>query len=207
MQGFGLTIGSDLYLVLDRHARHDYYHNALESNLTYTHGQFVFSNLTSLKMVSGVIGTAVTPSNSSIMAVKVINGMSLIPSCDSPSSLDKGCLRDDSWSWWRQPLPWYAVFVLVPLYSVCSSLSNLQDWRSFQLLVMVAFSCAAFAANKATSNLLPGRTDLVSAAGAFVIGLLGNVYSRVVRGTAFTSMVTGVLFLVPVSVAHNLLLI
>lgn len=70
---------------------------------------------------------------------------------------------------------------------------------------MVVFSCAAYAANEATSSLLPGRTDIVSAAGAFVIGLLGNVYSRVVRGTAFTSMVTGVLFLVPVSTAHDLL--
>jgi uncharacterized membrane protein YjjB (DUF3815 family) len=64
---------------------------------------------------------------------------------------------------------------------------------------MVLFSCCAYAANHAASLVLPGRTDIVSAAGAFVIGSLGNVYSRVVRGTAFTSMVTGVLFLVPVS--------
>jgi hypothetical protein len=88
MQGFGLTIGSDFYLVLDRRARRDYYHNALQSNLTYTHGQFVFSNSTSLKMVSGVIGTAITPSNSSTMAVKVITGMSPILSYDSPLPLD-----------------------------------------------------------------------------------------------------------------------
>jgi uncharacterized membrane protein YjjB (DUF3815 family) len=64
---------------------------------------------------------------------------------------------------------------------------------------MVFFSCCAFAANRAASIVLPGRTDIISAAGAFVIGLLGNLYSRVVGGTAFTSMVTGVLFLVPVS--------
>jgi hypothetical protein len=32
--------------------------------------------------------------------------------------------------------------------------------------------------------------------------ILGNVYSRVFGGTAFTSMVTGVLFLVPVSYTH-----
>lgn len=63
---------------------------------------------------------------------------------------------------------------------------------------MVTFSCCAYSANRATSVVLPGRTDIVSAAGAFVIGSLGNIYSRVVRGTAFTSMVTGVLFLVPV---------
>lgn len=65
---------------------------------------------------------------------------------------------------------------------------------------MVLFSCCAFAANRAASLVVPGRTDIVSAAGAFVIGLLGNLYSRVVGGTAFTSMVTGVLFLVPVSI-------
>lgn len=70
---------------------------------------------------------------------------------------------------------------------------------------MVAFSCCAYAANRATSVVLPGRTDIVSAAGAFVIGSLGNVYSRVVRGTAFTSMVTGVLFLVPVSILKPML--
>lgn len=92
------------------------------------------------------------------------------------------------------------MFFLVPAYSTASSLGNLQSWRSLQLPVMVFFSCCSFAANRAANIVLPGRTDLVSAAGAFVIGLLGNIYSRVVRGTAFTSMVTGVLFLVPVRV-------
>ena len=109
------------------------------------------------------------------------------------------CMREPAWPWWMQALPWWTAFLLVPIYSICSSLSNLQYWRSLQLPVMVLFSCCAYAANHATSLVLPGRTDIVSAAGAFVIGSLGNAYSRVVRGTAFTSMVTGVLFLVPVS--------
>ena len=65
-------------------------------------------------------------------------------------------------------------------------------------MVMVVFTCAAFVANKVGNVLLPDDGDLVSAIGALVIGLLGNGYSRVVRGTAFTSMVTGILFLVPV---------
>lgn len=68
---------------------------------------------------------------------------------------------------------------------------------------MVFFSCVAYAANHATSIVLPGRTDIVSAAGAFAIGSLGNIYSRVVRGTAFTSMITGVLFLVPVCIGNH----
>lgn len=111
----------------------------------------------------------------------------------------KGCFRNPIWPWWRQPFPWWTLFILVPVYSLCSSLSNLQAIRSIQLPVMVAFSSCAYVANRATSIVLPGRTDIVSAAGAVVIGFLGNVYSRIVGGTAFTSMVTGVLFLVPVS--------
>ena len=65
---------------------------------------------------------------------------------------------------------------------------------------MVIFSCAAFAANRTANHFISDRGDIVSATGAFVIGLCGNLYSRIVGGTAFTSMVTGVLFLVPVSV-------
>ncbi|KAG8895245.1 hypothetical protein FRB99_000687 [Tulasnella sp. 403] len=45
------------------------------------------------------------------------------------------------------------------------------------------------------------RNEIVSAVGAFVIGVLGNVYARVFKGTAFTSMVTGVCFLVPSGLA------
>ena len=59
-------------------------------------------------------------------------------------------------------------------------------------------SRSSYTANRLAGLVLPGRPDLVSAAGAFTIGILGNLYSRVAHGTAFTSMVTGVLFLVPV---------
>lgn len=43
-QGFGLTIGSDFYLVVDRRARKAYYANSTPTNLTYTHGRFVMAN-------------------------------------------------------------------------------------------------------------------------------------------------------------------
>lgn len=114
----------------------------------------------------------------------------------------QGCFRDPGWSWFRQPFPWWTMFLFVPFYSLCSSLSNLQKittWHSRkQLVIMVFFSCCSYTANRAINQTLPTRPDIVSATGAFVIGCLGNGYSRLMRGTAFTSMVTGVLFLVPV---------
>ena len=64
---------------------------------------------------------------------------------------------------------------------------------------MVLISCAAYTANTVANRHIFNRSDIVSAIGAFTIGLLGNIHSRSGKGTAFTSMVTGVLFLVPVS--------
>jgi hypothetical protein len=95
------------------------------------------------------------------------------------------------------------MFFLVPLYSTCSSLSNLQSFRSYRLPIMIVFSCCSYTANKASNWFLADKGALAPAAGALVIGLLGNIYSRWSRGTAFTSMVTGVLFLVPVRYQKN----
>lgn len=64
---------------------------------------------------------------------------------------------------------------------------------------MVIISCCSYTSNKVANHYIFNRSDVVSAIGAFTIGLLGNIYSRKMGGTAFTSMVTGVLFLVPVS--------
>jgi hypothetical protein len=116
-----------------------------------------------------------------------------------------GCYRDPVWPWYRQPFPWWTMFFLVPLYSTCSSLSNLQSFRSSRLPIMIIFSCCSYTANKASNWFLSDKGALAPAAGALVIGLLGNIYSRWSRGTAFTSMVTGVLFLVPVCVRKSVL--
>ncbi|KAF8634439.1 hypothetical protein AX15_000888 [Amanita polypyramis BW_CC] len=184
--GFGLTIGSDFYFLVDRHAHHIYGRSTSSSDFSYTHGHFLLSN-----------------GSGPVMSFSGVLGQTDVSYQGNNNNIIKGCYRDPSWGWLKQPLPTWTIFILVPLYSLSSSLANLQKWRSVQLPVMIFFSCVAYAANRATSLVLPGRTDIVSAAGAFVIGSLGNIYSRVVRGTAFTSMVTGVLFLVPSGIAQG----
>ncbi|KAJ7786134.1 hypothetical protein B0H16DRAFT_1681312 [Mycena metata] len=186
--GFGLTIGSDLYLVVDHRAREAYYSGPATMPTTYTHGVFQMINGTNPGVpFGGVLG---------------LTGRSY-----ESEHIIKGCFRDPSWNWARQPFPWWTMLFLVPLYSTSSSLSNLQSvftWNSRkQLAIMVFFSCCSYTVNRAISAVLPTRPDIVSASGAFVIGCLGNGYSRLMRGTAFTSMVTGVLFLVPSGIAQG----
>jgi len=120
----------------------------------------------------------------------------------SDRSIVVGCYRPASFPWYLQPFPFWTEFVIVPVFSVLSSLANLQPIYSKQLPVMVVISCCSYASNKIANHYIFNRSDVVSAIGAFTVGLLGNVYSRKMGGTAFTSMVTGVLFLVPVCCLH-----
>ncbi|KII94863.1 hypothetical protein PLICRDRAFT_97757 [Plicaturopsis crispa FD-325 SS-3] len=115
----------------------------------------------------------------------------------SSQHIIEGCYRPDGFPWYLQPFPFWTQFLIVPTFSILSSLANLQPFRSKQLPVMVVISCLSYAANKTANHYIFNRSDIVSAIGAFTVGVLGNAYSRKMGGTAFTSMVTGVLFLVP----------
>lgn len=116
-----------------------------------------------------------------------------------------GCLRPPSDPWYLQSAPFWAQFVIVPIFSLLSSLANLQPihdhYSRVNLFVMVIISCVSFATNKIANHYIFNHSDVVSAIGAFTIGVLGNVWSRATGRSSFTSMVTGILFLVPVSIS------
>lgn len=186
--GFGLQIGSDLYLLFDANTRHRLasLSEALSRTMIYT-GSFVVDN-----------GTLTGQELPNFGSFTFTNG-----STPSSMHMHDGCYRPPEFPWYLQSFPFWSQFITVPLFSTLSSLSNLQPWRELDLTVMVVISCVSFAANKAANHFIFNRSDVVSAIGAFAVGLLGNVYSRMFGGTAFTVMVTGVLFLVPVRVAPS----
>lgn len=177
---FGLQIGSDLYLRIDKAAR-----NRLEE---------LANRLITSVSVEGTFNATDASSRNAFL-----NGTFTVTYQTPQENLyiSDGCYRFPNRSWYLQPFPWWTQFFLVPMFSLFSSLSNMQPILSLQLVVMVVISCAAYAANKAANMYIFRRSDVVSMLGAFTVGILGNAYSRKMGGTAFTSMVTGVLFLVP----------
>lgn len=180
--GFGLQIGSDLYLLFDPTARHHLSTLAAKLSTTTTLiGTFASDNATD--GTPPAIGTFSFTNSTNLYMKDIVDG----------------CYRPTSFPWFLQQFPWWTQFLIVPIFSILSSLGNLQPWKSKQLPVMVIISCASYASNKIANHYIFNRSDVVSAIGAFTVGLLGNIYSRKMGGTAFTSMVTGVLFLVPVS--------
>lgn len=187
--GFGLQIGSDIYLLVDRNARANLIEMTKRAvNIITFPGVFVSDNSTGYmdRLNEG----------------HPIEGMFnyINPNPFKGEHIKNGCLRPRGIGWYRMPFPWWTQFLIVPTFSILSSCANLQPFFTLDMVVMVLISCAAYAANKAADRFIFNRSDIVSAIGAFVVGVLGNIYSRKMRGTAFTSMVTGVLFLVPVSI-------
>ncbi|KAF8489254.1 hypothetical protein F5888DRAFT_1747292 [Russula emetica] len=180
--GFGLQIGSDFYLLFNPSERHRliFLSNSLSHTTTFS-GTFVSDNSTRFPESQPLFGTFAFTNGTSLNQMHIIGG----------------CHRLSEFPWYLQPFPFWSQFITVPAFSVLSSLGNLQPWRSWDLVVMVVISCISFAANKTANHFIFNRSDVVSAIGAFAVGLLGNVYSRRFGGTAFTAMVTGVLFLVP----------
>ena len=97
-------------------------------------------------------------------------------------------------------MPWQAEFALVPTFATLLALSNLQPYWLLDFPIMVVIAICSYISNKVASHFIFGHSDIVASVGAFVVEILGNGYSRMFGGTAFTVMVPGVLFLVPVSV-------
>ncbi|KAI0796615.1 hypothetical protein C8Q75DRAFT_802303 [Abortiporus biennis] len=183
--GFGLQIGSDLYMLFDHNARDDLTADTINADTVLSFGgNFVADNGTSL--LNAFDGQPFTGT---------FTFTNFTPTYRE--HITKGCYRPPTFPWYLRIFPWWSQFIIVPLFSILSSLANLQPWKSWDLVVMVVISCVSYLSNKVADHFIFSHSDIVSSIGAFVVGLMGNMYSRKFGGTAFTSMVTGVLFLVP----------
>ncbi|WVO12578.1 hypothetical protein L204_100182 [Cryptococcus depauperatus] len=107
-------------------------------------------------------------------------------------------------------VPWYMVtpsgwwyFFSVPGASLALSLKNQQPFWAKELPIMVLISCAGWTSNHYASQAFPGRSDMTSAIGSFVVGVLGNTYGRFSNGSSFPVTVTGILFQLPSGLSNG----
>lgn len=177
--GFGVAIGSDLYFVVDPAARRSIW--VPLNTQTQVSGAFTFANET-MPHWSGQF----TFSNGTKNALNT-------------GSIN--CERLPEWPWYRQPVTPYLNFAFVPIFSLLACFSLLHPFKSREVPVSVVIACIGYTTNYFANHYIFDRSDVVSAIGSFVIGLLGNAYSRLYDATAFTAMTVAVLFLVPSGMA------
>ncbi|WWC93162.1 uncharacterized protein L201_008130 [Kwoniella dendrophila CBS 6074] len=111
------------------------------------------------------------------------------------------CYRNPDWNfWWYKEVSDWWLFLLVPMFAFSLAVWFRADCRSKDIFVMVIVACAGYVVNFYLSQQLD-QTNVVSAVSAFTLGILGNLYSRLGGGSAFPSMVVGILLIVPNAIA------
>lgn len=96
--------------------------------------------------------------------------------------------------------PWFR-FLFVPAFTIGISLINQAHWT--QLPVMTVISCTGYVVTYWAGKHFQNSTEFTAALAAFVIGVMGNLYSRLWKGLAVSAMLPAIFVQVPSGVASQ----
>ncbi|KAJ5155080.1 uncharacterized protein N7500_010519 [Penicillium coprophilum] len=92
-------------------------------------------------------------------------------------------------------------FPFVILFTVCLAIVNRAKWK--QMPIMIVISLAGYVTNYFSAKRFYSNTQVSNALGAFVIGVMGNFYSRLRHGLAAAAMLPAIFVLVPSGLAAS----
>lgn len=92
-------------------------------------------------------------------------------------------------------------FPFVLLFTACLAIVNHAKWK--QLPMMLIISLAGYVVSYFSSKRFYANTQVSNALGAFVIGVMGNCYSRLRHGLAAAAMLPAIFVLVPSGLAAS----
>ncbi|GAA5907072.1 uncharacterized protein JCM6883_006129 [Sporobolomyces salmoneus] len=108
--------------------------------------------------------------------------------------------------WYRATIPQWYYFLTIPTFLVCMAMKNGQPLFRRDTLAMVLIGSAGFSANFFSGRAFLDAPATCSAFGAFVVGSLGNLYSKATRESAFVVMIVGIFVQLPSGLANGGLL-
>ncbi|KIW35517.1 hypothetical protein, variant [Cladophialophora immunda] len=106
--------------------------------------------------------------------------------------------------WFAADMNWKLIhtrFIWAPLFACCVGLIYQARWR--QLPVMALIAVCGHQANFWISTQLSSNPQVANAIGAFVIGCISNLYSRLFHGLAATAMLPAIYCQVPGGLASS----
>lgn len=99
------------------------------------------------------------------------------------------------------PVNQYWKWLCVPIFTLCLCVINQAKWR--QMPVMIGLSFAGYIVNFFTAKKFPSSAQLSSTAGAIVVGVLANLYSRLAHGVAAAAIIPAIFVQVPSGLAAS----
>jgi uncharacterized membrane protein YjjP (DUF1212 family) len=101
----------------------------------------------------------------------------------------------------KTSLPKYVPFVFVPLFTLCLIIINQAKWRQAPVMLTIAF--AGYVVNFFTNTVFPSNAQISNTLGALTVGVLGNLYSRLVHGVAAAALLPAIFVQVPSGLAAS----
>jgi uncharacterized membrane protein YjjP (DUF1212 family) len=92
-------------------------------------------------------------------------------------------------------------FIFVPIYVIFLAVINQAKWK--QVPVMIIIATCGYITNYFSTTKLGSRSEVANTVGAFTLGILGNLYSRLWHGHAATAILPGIFVLVPSGLASS----
>lgn len=97
------------------------------------------------------------------------------------------------------PIPSYYRFFFVPLFTICLAFVNNAKWKQMPVMVVIAF--AGYIVNFFSSPKFAASPQIANTLGAFTVGVLANLYSRLRHGVAAAALLPAIFVQVPSGLA------
>ncbi|RHZ43252.1 threonine/serine exporter family protein [Aspergillus thermomutatus] len=152
--------------------------------------------LQSHQMIAGSIRLVYTILYSLFLGYGVTVGTTIYGAIDSNATRDTTCARQSVWG-----SPYASHFPFVAAYCVIAGLINQAKFR--QIPMMVLIGTAGYVTNYFSTQKLGSSSQVANTVGAFTIGLLANLYSRLWHGNAVSSTIPGIFTMVPSGLASS----
>src|SRR2546421_3896063 len=95
----------------------------------------------------------------------------------------------------------YTKMLFVPPFTLCLLVINQAKWK--QAPVMVPIALVGYVTNFFSSKIFPSNAQISGTVGAFVVGFMGNIYSRLRHGVAAAAIIPAIWVQVPSGLAAS----
>ena len=152
--------------------------------------------LQSHQIIAGSIRLVYTIIYSLFLGYGVTVGTTIYGAMDPKATRQTTCSNEDIWG-----SPYASHFPFVALYCFIAALINQSKWKHTPMMVLIGTS--GYVANYFSTQKLGSSSEVANTVGAFTIGMLANLYSRLWHGNAVTVTIPGIFCLVPSGLASS----
>ncbi|KAL5355512.1 hypothetical protein BJX96DRAFT_141427 [Aspergillus floccosus] len=152
--------------------------------------------LQSHQMIAGSIRMVFAIIYSLFLGYGITVGTTIYGLLDGGATSEKECKRLDIYG-----SEYIQHFVFIPVFVVFIAIINQGKWK--QLPMMIFIAVCGYITNYFSTKKLGSNSEVANTVGAFTIGLLGNLYSRLWHGHAATAILPGIFVLVPSGLASS----